>query len=230
MSSNINRCFNSVDKTIINASDLIHSKRQKTIYMGLSENTNSAAGPNPIKLNGRTYNDNFIVKGGTEDNACLASAKSYELLLDLAKGKQFTNPVLDGGSVSINELLFGNVLEIDYSGNNITPVIVDASSNEMTYAAGCGASEYTIDPFQNMFYPSCDTSFIQSVSDVTFRETNYYWKAINAQPLNGMRYPAPLRIGPQETDTTTTTYGNYAPAPISDTVYDDWCDGKHAIK
>lgn len=230
MSSNINRCFNSVDKTIVNASDQIHSKRQKTIYLGLSENTNSTAGPNPIKLNGRTYNDSFIVKGDTGNNACLASAKSYDLLLDLTKGKRFTNPVLDGGSVSTDELLFGNVLEIDYSGNNIVPVIVDASSNVMTYNTGCGASVYTIDQSQNMFYPSCDTSFIKSVSDVTFRETNYYWKAINAQPLNGMRYPAPLRIGPQDTDTTTTTFANYAPNPTLATVLLDWCDGKYAIK
>lgn len=223
-----NKCFNSVDQTIINASDLIHSKRQKTIYKNLSENTNSSAGPDPIKLNGSRYNDKFIVKGGAGNNACLASAKNYELLLDLAKGKRFINPVLDGGSVDTDELWFGNVLEIDYSGNNITPVLNNIMSNDV----GCGAAEYTIDPLQNMFYPSCDTSFIKSVSDVTFRETNYYWKAINAQPLNGMRYPAPIRIGPQNTDATTTTFENYAPIPriTVPTVLDDWCECKHAIK
>lgn len=224
-----NRCFNSVNQTITNASDLIHSKRQKTIYRDLSQNTTSALGPNPIKLNGRRYNSNFIVKGGgVGNNACLASTKNYELLLDLAKGKRFSNPVLDGNTATTDEHWVGNILHIDYTNNNINPL----EDNEITYSLLCGESEYAIDPEQRMFYPDCNIPFIKSVGVIDFRNTNYYWKALNAQPLTGMRYPAPLRIGDQETDQTTAIFEIYGPTnlPNGQTVRQNWCIGKHAIK
>lgn len=228
-----NRCFNSINNHIVSASDLTHSKRQKTIYTNLSDNAVSTAGPDPIKLNGSRYNQNFIVRGGGGiNNACLVWAKSHELLLDLTKGKRLSNPVLDGGSSATDELWGGNVLEIDYNANGIIPV-QDMGGNEnhiISPDAECVDPNFTIDPSQNMFYPSCNTPFIKAVSNIAFRNTNYYWKAVNANLLNGIRYPAPLRIGPQLTNTTTTIYENYAPEPISDTVDDDWCNGKYAIK
>lgn len=243
-----NRCFHTIDQTIINASDLTQSKRQRTIYNNLTENTLSVYGPNPIKNNGSRYNNNFVVKGGGigSSDACLVSAKSYDLLLDLTKGKRFANPVLDGASATTNELWIGNVLELDYSGNNIIPVrsidistnntIQDGDDNAIIFPSPClddcswnstAYPGFTIDPSQQMFYYSCDVPYIKSVCDVSFRNTNYYWKAVNAQPLNGMNYPAPLKIGRQETDNTTDIYIQYAPEQEDNT---EWCDGKHAIK
>ena len=245
------RCFNTIDQTIVNASDLTQSKRQLTIYNNLADNTVSASGPDPIKNNGSRYNNNFIVKGGGtgSNDACLVSAKSYDLLLDITKGKRFANPVLDGASANTNELWVGNVLEIDYSANSIIPVraiepsnntIINGTDNEILFPSPCledcswnstGYPGFTIDPSQQMFYPSCDVPYIKSVSDVSFRNTNYYWKAVNAQPLNGMIYPAPLRIGRQETDQTTNTYINYAPQSSGVIgISTEWCDGKSAIK
>ena len=254
-----NRCFNTLNKTIVNASDLTQSKRQTTIYKDLANNTISAAGPDPIKNNGSTYNDNFIVKGGNTDNACLVAAKNYDLLLDLTKGKRFANPVLNGASAAKYEMWAGNVLEANYntnsSGVSVIPVrgmiplgtdgdVQDGSDNTIMFPSPCvndcswNASTYpgyTVDPNQNLFYASCDDSnkvvpYIRTVCDISFRNTNYYWSAAAAQPLNGISYPAPLRIGFQDTDSTTTIATKFGPLATGGTgISGEWCAGKHAI-
>ena len=194
------------------------------------------------------YNNNFIVKGGGDNYACLVSAKNYDLLLDLTKGKRFANPVLDGAGASTTDLWVGNVLELDYNTNEIIPVksidisgttIQDGSDNSILFPSPClndcswnstGYPGFTIDPSYKMFYPLCDTPYIQNVCDVSFTNTNYYWKAVNAQPLNGIRYPAPIRIGFQNTDENTIVYQVFAPTPQgNNSITTEWCDGKDAI-
>ena len=248
-----NRCFNTLNKTIVNSSDLTSSRRQTTMYKEIAKNSTSVAGPDPVKKSGSTYNDNFIVKGTAAD-PCLAAAKNYELLLDITKGKRFANPLLDGASAAKYEMWVGNVLEANYHENGVVPIrgldasaggtIEDASNNAIIFPSPCiddccwnntAYPGYTIDPSQNLFYAVCDDSdklapYIRTVCDVSFRNTNYYWKAASAQPLSGMKYPAPLKLRFQDTNTSTPIATKFAPLQSgSGTISGEWCAGKHAF-
>ena len=248
-----NRCFNTLNKTIVNSSDLTNYKKQLVIYKNLSGNATSINGPDPKKKNGSYYNDNFIVKG-TIDDPCLASAKNYELLLDITKGKKFANPILDGASAAKYEMWSGNVIEANYYANNVIPVramdpsgtdgnIKDGSDNTILFPSPCIDDcswnnsvypGYTIDPSQTLFYKECDDTnklpaYI-NVCDVSFRSTNYYWKAVSANPLKGMRYPTPIKLRFQDTNVSTPTASKYAPqtnSPLG--ISGEWCDGKYAF-
>jgi hypothetical protein len=243
-----NRCFNTLNKTIVNSSDLTSSRRQTTIYKEIANNSTSVTGPDPVKKDGSTYNANFIVKG-TAAEPCLASAKNYELLLDITKGKRFANPLLDGAASAKYEMWVGNVLEANYHNKGVVPVrgldgvgsgtIEDAEYNAILFPSPCvddcswNSSVYpgfTIDPSQTLFYALCDDSdklapYIRNVCDVSFKNTNYYWKAASAQPLSGMKYPAPLKLRFQDTIAT-----QYAPlASGGGGISGEWCAGKHAF-
>lgn len=75
------------------SSDYITIKKQKTIYTELKNNLANNNTPNPIKLNGNDYNNNIIVYDAScnsfSTHSCIKFAKSFDLLLNYSKGKEY---------------------------------------------------------------------------------------------------------------------------------------------
>jgi len=147
----------------------------------------------------------------------------------------------------------GNVLEANYFANNVIPVramdpsgdsIQDSSDNTILFPSPCIDDcswnsnvypGYTLDPSQTLFYVDCDDTdknapYIRTVCDVSFRNTNYYWKAASAQPLNTMKYPSSIKLRFQDTNASAPPASRFGPLPTGAfTVSGEWCDGKHAL-
>jgi len=62
---------------------------------------------------------------------------------------------------------------------------------------------------------------------VDFRSTNAYWGAVNAQPLQGMRFRSPLSLSTQ-VPSSTPGPKNWVPLPASSAL-GDFCKGKSSI-
>jgi protease II len=56
------RCFDSVNKSILSASELSSEKRQQTIYTEIQKNVQQFNTANPVKNNGKKYNRNHHEK------------------------------------------------------------------------------------------------------------------------------------------------------------------------
>tara|TARA_Y100001958_G_scaffold160010_2_gene165168 strand:+ start:2109 stop:2816 length:708 start_codon:yes stop_codon:yes gene_type:complete len=208
-----NSCFETLHSTIVNGSDQTNSRRQKTIYVEM-QNNSKKNGPNPVKKNGGKYNQNFISKhfkaaantqNIPENQYRLASAKNYELLLDITKGKRLVNPVKNVGA-NRYKTWGGNVMQVDYTNSApIKPVswtkLTDNSLSNDVYIATNDVitiSNELVDPLQQIFYAPCYFStpghtppWIQNVATKTpiFKNTYYYLQGANADPLRGMSYP-----------------------------------------
>ncbi len=108
--SNSNKCESSSDYTKIN--------KQKTIFKDVVNQVQT----NFIKSNNVNYNENFVLH-----NNCLAFSKSYELLLDVTKGRHYAAPVTDPAWTS-NEAWSAGLYSVNYSANGVN-VVVDTSYN-----------------------------------------------------------------------------------------------------
>jgi len=238
-----NKCF-PVNSTIVNSSDYMNKKKQTTLYKTLSNDISKYNESNPVKKNGVRYDKLFgVCVCGEEDseNVVLSTAKNYDLLLDITKGKYFSNPTL-GNAQSAWEMWSGNTYVMDYSNNDILPVngfkstgsnivysgasyipsigdelgpFFEAQDNSMN---GYG---YTVDSSNILFYSKCadannKPSWMNYI-DISFQDTQYYWKAINAQPLAGMSYPSRITLKQKElTDD-------------NESINDAWCAGLNKI-
>lgn len=112
-----NKCFENLNTTVVDGSDRINALRQKTIYKELQNNAMAGA-PDPIKKTGYRYNENFKTAALHSQNGGgikyeLSSAKNYELLLDITKGKRFANPILNVGHDRY-KIWGGNVMDVSY--------------------------------------------------------------------------------------------------------------------
>jgi len=210
------------------------------MYAELAKNSSMPnVGPNPVKKNGFKYNMNFGI-GEPQctptdcSGGCLKYARSYELLLDVTKGKMFANPMLNEANSHEGEMWAGNIITVSYgnypvvdtsygSGNfNQVLFPFDTCAIDCSYAYG----QYpgmVVDPSNIIFNHPCAAGTrnathgvppwvanTATVSRLT-RSTNYYWKVINAQPLHGMRYPGPVQFKYQKSDMTGPT----APRPFN---------------
>lgn len=200
-----NKCFGNSNKNQSNASDYTNETKQSTIFTGITK--------------GEKYNKNFVLtqcNNGAKFKK-LTSAKSYELLLDVTKGRRYVNPLLPLQSSSkefnSNEMWSGNLYSIDYSANKIANV-VDTSYNggnenrivfPMTQTQIQANSDWNglypgvvVDPSYAIFYESCINSTNgqgpqwRNLVDISFNinSTSYYKKnMLNANKLYGMNYP-----------------------------------------
>lgn len=208
-----NRCFETLDSTVVNGSDRTNARRQETIYLEMQRNS-AKTGPNPVKKNGARYNQNFLSKKFKAIGANtpplqyrLASAKNYDLLLDITKGKRFANPVKNVGHDRY-KMWGGNVMQVNYETKIASiPVTWDIFTNHSTSNIIYMASEMNkaitisyemVDPSQNIFYSPCYFStpghtppWIQNVATKMpiFKNTYYYLQGANADPLRGISYP-----------------------------------------
>lgn len=239
-----NKCF-PVNSTIVNSSDYMNKKKQTTLYKTLSNDISKYNESNPVKKNGVRYDKLFgVCVCGEEDsdNVVLSTAKNYDLLLDITKGKYFSNPTL-GNAPGAWEMWAGNTYVMDYSNNDILPVngftsengsnivysntshipsigdelgpFFEAEDNSMN---GYG---YTVDSSNILFYSKCadannKPSWMNYI-DISFQDTQYYWKAVNAQPLAGMSYPSRITLKQHE-----ATHDN-------ESINDAWCSGLNKI-
>jgi hypothetical protein len=192
------RCFSNPNK-YESSSDHTRITKQKTIYKDVVNQVQTQT--NFIKSNGVNYNQNF----GLHNN-CLAFAKSYDLLLDVTKGKYYTTPVEDPNWIS-NEAWSAGLYSVDYSANNVN-VVVDTSYNAgndnhiifpITRPAELADISWNglypgvrVDPSYNIFYNECDNEnyWREKLVDMSFNTTNYYSQSKQqSEKLYGMYYP-----------------------------------------
>ena len=152
------------------------------------------------------YNENFGLH-----NQCLAFAKSYELLLDVTKGKYYTAPTQDPNWIS-NEAWSAGLYSVDYSANQVNTV-VDTSYNAgngnhiifpMTQPAEIADISWNglypgvrVDPSYNIFYNRCKDQnyWRKNLVDMSFNNTNYYNQSKDdSEELYGMYYPANVKF------------------------------------
>ena len=242
-----NKCF-PVNSTIVNSSDYMNKKKQTTLYKTLSNDIYKYNETNPLKKNGVRYDKLFGVCCEEDSNyPVLLPAKNYELLLDITKGKYFSNPTL-GNAPSAWEMWSGNTYVMDYSNNDILPVhgftdgdTIQYSDNSHIPSIGdipgpffegmdnsMNGYGYTVDSSNILFYSKCADANNKlawmNYIDISFQDTQYYWKAINAQPLAGMSYPSKITIKQQEPKETP-----FSPVVNDISINDAWCAGLNKI-
>ena len=241
-----NRCFDPLQNTISDSGDYTRARKQKTMYAELAKNSATPnVGPNPVKKNGFKYNMNFGIGqpqcAGTPvdcSGGCLKFARSYELLLDVTKGKLFANPMLNEANSREGEMWAGNILTVSYGDYPVVDTSFGASSlNKVlfpfdTCSIDCSYNYgfypgMVVDPSNRIFNHPCAAGtrnathgvppWVANTAVVTplTRSTDYYWKVINAQPLHGMRYPGPVQFKYQISDMTGPTAPRPAGAPLT---------------
>lgn len=203
-----NRCFETLDTTVVSGSDKTNARRQETIYSEMQRNS-SKKGPNPIKKNGYRYNKNFISKryknpkDASSYQYRLASAKSYDLLLDITKGKRFSNPVNNVGH-NRYKTWGGNVMQVDYKDKTPYKMLSwntqqnNSNTVHMPIEIDVTVSNEVVDKDHNIFYSSCYFTtpshippWIQNVVTKTpiYKNSYYYYQGARADPFRGMAYP-----------------------------------------
>ena len=246
-----NKCF-PVNSTIVNSSDYMNKKKQTTLYKTLSNDIYKYKQSNPVKNNGVRYDKLFgvcVCDEEDSDNVVLSTAKNYDLLLDITKGKYFSNPTL-GNAPSAWEMWSGNTYVMDYSNNDILPINGFTSDSgtiqysdkshipsigdepgpffEATTDNSMNGYGYTVDSSNILFYSKCadannKPAWVNYI-DISFQDTQYYWKSINAQPLAGMSYPSRITIKQQEPTKTP-----FSPVDDNESINDAWCAGLNKI-
>jgi hypothetical protein len=194
------KCFSNSNDSNKSSCDYTKKIKQKTIYNNIVKQVQSQT--NFIKSNGVNYNQNF----GLHNN-CLAFAKSYDLLLDVTKGKYYSQPTVDPAWTS-NEAWSAGLYSVNYSANGVNAV-VDTSYNAgnanqdifpMTQPAELADISWNglypgvrIDPSYNIFYNECENQnyWRDKLVDMSFNTTNYYKQnKQKSEQLYGMAYPA----------------------------------------
>ena len=213
-----NRCFNTSNNTLQNASDYSIALKQKTIYSSVAQNMSLGGTANPQKTNGFLYNNNFGVVPLTSSASagCLINSQSYDLLLNVTKGQSLYNA--DNGlptnnqtlALNTNELWAGNLFSMNYSAKNVN-VVVDTSynggnTNEIIFPQPISAHNadlsfntsypgVIVDPSYLLFYNPCLTSFNDGKNpwlplvDIDFNDSNYYQTAVKNDPFYNFSYP-----------------------------------------
>jgi len=162
------RKYDTLNKTIVNASDYIQKKRDSTRWKALSNGASKkklGSTINPRKKNGYYYQDNYFATAYSNDNSgCIVAAKSYDLLQSISRGKYYANPVLNGIEVlSGGGMWTGNITQIKYQtgcdftgstsscGNYYAPIRLTNlyNSTDTSSPYWGGASGYDFTPFPN---------------------------------------------------------------------------------
>ncbi len=144
------RCFQGLNDTFNrSSSDYLTQKKQKTLYKSLRSSIQEG-NPTQHKKNGVAYNDTVGVQMcGPKRQAWnpypgkpplpsgkLATASSYEMLIDMAKGKHLVNPGYAGAESLKYGLWLSQLIAINYNG----PQNADSGSNT-SYRLGLGLNQ-----------------------------------------------------------------------------------------
>ena len=109
--------FDNLNRDIVNASDYTRKLSDTTRWKSLQQNMANNFGANPLKKNGKRYQNDFIISlktpqatgkeapavppnkdGGLQ--GCVVGAKNYELFQSISRGKFYANPSLDGAAAA----------------------------------------------------------------------------------------------------------------------------------
>ncbi len=220
MSGISNKCFH-LPNTIENGGDYIKKKKQKTLYRTLSNNVTYYNDSNPLKKRSR-YNDLYGVSMGIDcSGGVLTYAKNYDLLLDITKGKHYTDYLNSDYGLNTDykwQMWAGNTYLVDYNEKNIDPlkfITIDSSGSNKINSYNSGKLPYQpydygdsstdidypgfiVDASNVLFYTECkeltQTPSWNKFVDISFNDTNYFWKGKNSEPLQGFNYPRKINI------------------------------------
>ena len=223
------RCFGGPTRAITTSGELTASKRDIATYKNLRS---FAAHPEQPAINGFTISR--CAEGGV-----LTSAGSYALLDSAARGKAYTNPMLEGaGPQALNQAWGASMQTQSYGLSASAPPVTgypgppgDCAPEKCPWGVSGAYPGYVIDgpgdQVEGCVPPpgAKRTDPWQASARVGFSGYDAYWAAVNAQPLQGMRFRAPTRL------TTQTPSGNYAPRPPGGpaSLHPQFCQGKGAI-
>lgn len=253
------RCFPILNRDIEYSGDYTRSKKQSTIYKSLR---NAITSNDDLKKTQKYENNYNIYK--SFDLLCgnkgyIISASSHEALLDITKGKYYTNPLLTGASAAKYESWTGVFILSDVSGvasiqdltwNSTVKTIEKGAVNTFEFPPPSQPDTkdwnthaypgFIIDPGNKIFWQSCnknDTKLIAPITNTAkldYKWTNGYWKAVSGQPLHGMNFPEKIHLSQQETNVNTLNAVRFAPRPFENFTatnqYKVWCSGKFALK
>lgn len=219
------RCFAGPTRAITTSGELTASKRDIATYKDLRS---LAAHPEQPAINGFTISR--CPKGSV-----LTSAGSYGLLDSAARGKAYTNPMLEGaGPQALNQAWGASMQSKSYGPNAAPPPVTgytglpsSCAQTKCPWGVIGSYPGYVIDgPGENV--EDCIPPLgakrrdpWQANAEIGFSGSNAYWAAVNAQPLQGMRLRAPILL------TTQTPAGQYV--PTTDPVHPEFCRGKGSI-
>ena len=246
------RCFQWLnDVSNRSAGDYLTEKKQRTLYKSI-RNSVMQGNPEEQNKNGVPYNENVGIQmcgdkrqgwnpspgDPAKPSGKLASASSYQMLLDMAKGKHLVNPLMAGAESVKYGLWLSQMIAINYNGpqniagiygfrshrlEQIVPVQGLATwgdtpsgypglegshdlNNQIDFplpeepGSGDGCSDavwnhsaypgYRLDPYGNVLSPPPCTGRFDAIwwarlSVPTHQDQPAYWRAVNAQPLNG---------------------------------------------
>jgi hypothetical protein len=234
----------------VSSSKRTENTKQKTIYKSLvnqsiARKLYSNATPsqwakkgsiNYTFTQGSLQNSQGTATGG--DAGCLKAAHSYELLLDAAKGKALTNPILNacivgnypnwiaqylvrqGGVSDIitrTDLSNNSTIMYDLSGGIPNPVPMDPintgndlSWNPTNYPGYVIGKDYVIPPCiaESQFLNIGDVSM-----NIDYKWTSEYWKVLQTDKFISLKYPKSISLQQQPTDLTSQQMQKLAPQP-----------------
>ena len=98
-----NKCFPSLNKTIVSSSDYIDSIRKREKWKGLRKSV----------ANKKSMSSGYGLGIDANGNGAVLTAKSHEDLLDVAKGKFYENSSIVGARSFKNDIWAGSKLYVD---------------------------------------------------------------------------------------------------------------------
>ena len=195
------RPFSSLNKTVVNSSDYITKKRQKSIYKNAHQKTSGFGVANIT---------------GTDEKV-VVTAPNYKELLDITKGRHHHRcdcEDISGAETLKYDIWSGNKMIVDYGTN--TPIIYTGDLDAAEGATRTGAGDSNMIPYPTTIngvtgYPGyivdpCGTLFgtgvlgegpdwVDNIADVSYTNTSDYKRGNKSQPLHNFHYPRRVPLG-----------------------------------
>ena len=213
------RCFAGPQRAITTAADRTRAQKDTAIYKGLRSVDKKTGRAHPQR--------GFTVSRCKDGSRVVVGAQSYELLDSVTRGKYYSNPLLEGAGPQARYESWGAALMTQKYGSPFYPAPVSGFSGAPT---GCspescawvdGATGAAMGyPYYHIDHPTglsggggllverCipppgakRISPWHAQAKVGFRDTDAYWAAVNAQPLQGMRFRSPVLLARQSPST-----------------------------
>jgi hypothetical protein len=240
------RCFPILNRDVEYSSDYTKSIKQSTLF---KTTMNSIKGDQDTFDKYVKYEENFRVArkqngGGGTGSGILVSASNHELLLDMIRGKHYTNPILSGISgskyqswegVFITNDLSGMTILHDMSWNDISGTLYHThKTNTMLFPPPSQMTTDTwnhnaypgmiLDPSKQLLYTADYSHYdgnelmpsIKNTGKIDYQWTNAYWKAVSRQQLHGMSFNERVLFHIQQTDVSLPDALRFAPRSVQD--------------
>ena len=227
-----NRCFAGPTRAVTTASDSTSRKKNMAIYNELQHQ----ASKNPPVRPRRTPGGFTISPCAHGRGVRLTSASSYDLLDSAIRGKAFSNPVLMGaGPRALDQAWGAGLQEQTYDPSSapstgFSGLPTDCSDIKCPWTAGLSGP--MIDEY-GLYSRECTpgpgayrVSPWQAHATAGFKNSDAYWAAVNAQPLQGSQFRSAIQLVRQ---TATGSFVPTCPVKGADAAGVRYCRGKGAI-